>query len=265
VQVIDIHSHIFTDNGADRGWGIPTAPPGPVGLADYLRGIRASRLGRGGRMVIYPGTDLDRLADDPDAGRRANELAASLVALDPKRLILGFSPDPHHLEATLAQMEGWVKVRGARIIGEIVPYIGHYEREGAAMDAIYEQAVALDVPINHHASTEEDTAAVARLAARHPRARIIMAHVGGTWNFRNGLAVARAHDNVWTDTSGWVMVAGGSMEIALRELGPSKLVFGIDYPLCDINTWLARLQRLPLSEEGRERIAWRNAAELMKL
>ena len=92
-----------------------------------------------------------------------------------------------------------------------------------------------------------------------------MAHIGGTWAFRDGIAVARAHENVWADTSGWPMVAGGIMEVALRELGPSKLLFGIDYPLCDIDSWVSRLERLPVSEEGRERIAWRNAAELMGL
>ena len=105
--------------------------------------------------------------------------------------------------------------------------------------------------------------AIGRLAERHPEARIIMAHIGGTWAFREGIAVARAHDNVWADTSGWPLVAGGIMEVALRELGASKFVFGTDYPLCDIDTWVSRLERLPVSDAQRERIAWRNAAELM--
>jgi hypothetical protein len=216
-------------------------------------------------MVIYPGTGLARFREDPEAVRAANDLAAGLVALAPELFLLGFSPDPFHLPETHALMEEWITQRGARIVGEIVPYIGGYAREGPEMDEIYEHAVALGVPINHHSSTADDSAAVGRLALRHPQARIIMAHIGGTWAFRHGIAVARAHDNVWVDTSGWVWVAGGSAEIALRELGAEKLVFGIDYPLCDINTWLDRLARIRVGPEDRERIAWRNAAELLRI
>jgi predicted TIM-barrel fold metal-dependent hydrolase len=181
----------------------------------------------------------------------------------PGLFILGFTPDPFHLDETLRMMEEWVKERGARIVGEIVPYIAGHEREGPEMDAIYEKAVALGVPINNHSSTAEDSAAIGRLAEKHPEARIIMAHIGGTWAFRDGIKVAGAHENIWADTSGWPMVAGGIMEIALRELGASKLVFGTDYPLCDIDSWVSRLERLPVSDEERERIAWRNAGDLM--
>ncbi len=265
MKLIDVHSHIYWENGHDSGWEIPVAAPGPIGPEVYIHAVRRSRLADGGRMVIGPGSGLDLIKDDPTMIRRANEAAAELVSLAPELFLLGVSPDPFHLDESLNLMDEWVKQRGAKIVGEIVPYIGKYAREGPEMDAIYEKALELDVPINNHSSTAEDAAAISRLAARHPKARIIMAHVGGTWAWRHGVAVAKTHDNVWLDTSGWVMVAGGSMEVALRELGASKFVFGIDYPLCDIDSWIARLERLPVSDADRERIAWKNAAELMKL
>jgi predicted TIM-barrel fold metal-dependent hydrolase len=265
MRAIDVHSHVYWENGHDSGWEIHQAQPGPIGPDVYLTAVRQSRLGQGGKMVIYAGSGIRGFRDDPAAVRRANEAAAALVAMDPELFILGFTPDPFHLDDTLEMMEEWVARRGAKVIGEIVPYIAGHEREGPEMDAIYEKAIELDVPIDNHSSTPEDSAAIGRLAARHPKARIIMAHIGGTWAFREGIAVAREHDNVWADTSGWPLVAGGIMEVALRELGPSKLLFGIDYPLCDIDTWVSRLERLPVSDEDRARIAWRNAAELMRL
>jgi len=265
MKVIDIHSHLYWHNAEEAGWQIPIAPPGPIRPEVYVKAVGSSLLAQGGKMVVYAGSGIRQFKDDPTAVRRANEAVAHLVALAPHLFILGFTPDPFHLEETLRLMDEWVTRRGARIIGEIVPYIAEHPREGPEMDAIYEQAIALDVPINNHSSTAEDSAAIARLAQRHPKARIIMAHIGGTWAFQAGIEVARAHSNVWTDTSGWPMVAGGIMEVALKELGPSKLVFGIDYPLCDIDTWVDRIGRLPVSDEGREQIAWRNAAMLMKL
>jgi predicted TIM-barrel fold metal-dependent hydrolase len=263
MKTIDVHAHLYWENGGESSWEIHQARPGPIGPEVYLQAVRQSRLGRGGRMVIYAGSGIREFKQDPDAVQRANQAAAELAALAPDLFVLGFTPDPFHLETTLAMMQEWVARRGARIVGEIVPYMAGHEREGPEMDAIYESAIALGVPINNHSSTGEDSAAVGRLADRHREARIIMAHIGGTFAFREGIAVARAHDNVWVDTSGWPMVAGGTMEVALRELGASKLVFGTDYPLCDIDTWISRLERLPISDDDRECIAWRNAGELL--
>ncbi len=268
MKIIDVHTHLYWHNGHDSGWEITHAPPGPIGPEVYVEAFDRSRLageGREGRMVVTPGSGLDQFKEDPGMARRANEAVAKLVAMAPDRFILGFGPDPFHLEDTLALMEEYVTQRGAKLVGEIVPYIGGYEREGPEMDAIYQKAIALGIPISNHSSTAEDSAAIARLATRHPQAHIIMAHIGGTWAFREGIAVAKAHDNVWVDTSGWPMVAGGTMEIALRELGASKLLFGTDYPLCDVDTWVGRLETLPVSHADRELIAWRNAAELMRL
>jgi len=265
MKVIDVHSHLYWNNAEEAGWQIPIAPPGPIGPEVYVKVVGRSLLAQGGKMVIYAGSGIRQFKDDPTAVHRANRAVAHLVSLAPDLFILGFTPDPFHLSETLELMEEWVLRRGARMIGEIVPYIAGHPREGPEMDAIYEKAVELDVPLNNHSSTAEDSAAVGRLAERHPKARIVMAHIGGTWAFQAGIEVARRHDNVWADTSGWPMVAGGIMEVALKQLGHSKLVFGIDYPLCDIDTWVDRIGRLPVSDEGRERIAWRNAAELMKL
>ncbi|UCC68849.1 MAG: amidohydrolase [Armatimonadota bacterium] len=263
MRVIDVHSHIYRENGHDPGWEIPQAAPGPIGPESYVDAVGRSRLAQGGRMVVYAGSGIEKFREDATAVRGANEAAAELVAMAPELFILGFTPDPFHLQETLCMMEEWVKERGAKIVGEIVPYIAGHEREGPEIDAVYEKAAELGVPLNNHSSTTEDSAAIGRLAEKHPEARIIMAHIGGTWAFRDGIKVARAHENIWADTSGWPMVAGGIMEIALRELGASKLVFGTDYPLCDIDSWVSRLERLPVSDEDRERIAWRNAADLM--
>jgi len=265
MKVIDVHSHIYRENGHDPGWEIHGAARGRIGPEAYVKAVGESRLAAGGRMVIYAGSGIENFREDASAVRRANEAAAELVGMAPELFILGFTPDPFHLEETLRMMEEWVTERGAKIVGEIVPYIAGHEREGPEMDAIYEKATELGGPINNHSSTAEDSAAIWRLAERHREARIIMAHIGGTWAFRDGIAVAQAHENVWADTSGWPMVAGGIMEVALRELGASKIVFGIDYPLCDIDTWILRLERLPLSDAEKEAIAWRNASALMNL
>ena len=46
---------------------------------------------------------------------------------------------------------------------------------------------------------------------------------------------------------------------------PTKILFGTEYPMWLHQEDLERLHRLDLSDEERERILWRNAAELLGL
>ena len=103
---------------------------------------------------------------------------------------------------------------------------------------------------------------MARRATMFPQARFVMAHIGGMYNWPNGIAVARKHDNVWVDTSGYVMLCYGAMVKAVKALGPSKILFGVDFPLILAAPLVTVLKDLKLPRAAFARIAWKNAAEL---
>jgi len=136
------------------------------------------------------------------------------------------------------------------------------------LDPILEKAVEFGVPVLQHAwrkttgnlEGESFPADVADLARRHPRAQIIMAHLNGC-NPR-GVEAVRAYPNISVDTSGGDP-EGGMVELAVRRLGPERVVYGSDTPIRHFSVVLSKVTGGSLSEARQRDILWNNAARLL--
>jgi predicted TIM-barrel fold metal-dependent hydrolase len=136
------------------------------------------------------------------------------------------------------------------------------------LDPILERAVALDVPVLQHAwdkvtgnlPGESTPADVADLARRHPRARIIMAHLNGA-GLRGIEAVADC-PNILVDTSGGDPQSG-IVELAVAALGPTRVVFGSDAPIRDFSVSLGKVLGAELPDVVKRDLLWENAARLL--
>ena len=51
----------------------------------------------------------------------------------------------------------------------------------------------------------------------------------------------------------------------IKEHGVDKILFGTDYPFCNVEKEIEVVSKLPLSDADKERIFWKNAAELFDL
>jgi predicted TIM-barrel fold metal-dependent hydrolase len=106
-----------------------------------------------------------------------------------------------------------------------------------------------------------DALDVADLAARHPRARFILAHIGGGGDWAHSLRALRDVPNVWVDLSG-SGVDRGMLGLCLECVGTARLVWGTDLTM---DTGLAKLRHLEAigcTAEELARVRWRNAADL---
>ena len=138
----------------------------------------------------------------------------------------------------------------------------------SGLDPIMQRAVALDVPVLQHAwekttgnlEGESFPWDVADLARRHPRARIIMAHLNGCG--LRGLAAVADCPNLVVDTSGgdpeWGMV-----EAAVDILGPARVVFGSDAPIRHFAVQMGKTLGTDLSAEIKRDILWNNTVRLL--
>jgi predicted TIM-barrel fold metal-dependent hydrolase len=173
--------------------------------------------------------------------------------------------NPHLLDESLAEIDRHVVEGNLVGLGELCQYKLDYQTDDPRMDPLVERAIELDLTMLVHASNASHTSSLGRLAGRFPKARFIMAHLGGVNNWPQGLAVARQHENIWLDASGYVMLAYGAMERALAEVGAGRILFGVDFPAIQAAPLVAALNRLDLRSRDYERIAFRNTAELFKL
>ena len=109
------------------------------------------------------------------------------------------------------------------------------------------------------------------IANRFPRLKIIGAHLGGTGNYDETASVARWRRWVYFDMSGGETIERHAVERRLigGEIPLEKLIFGSDCAAAEIHEHVDRFveifESLGLSEEEKELIWYRNAAELFGL
>jgi len=133
---------------------------------------------------------------------------------------------------------------------------------------LVERAIEYDIPILHHVYQHRvkehpnievsDPSDIRQLAQEYPELKIIVAHIGGGGDWEFGLRAIADCPNVYMDLSGSVADMG-QMDLALRYLGPQRLVFGTDLT---IETALARLEVLEISPEEKDLITHKNAQRL---
>ena len=101
------------------------------------------------------------------------------------------------------------------------------------LDAFVERAVSMKCPILQHCwlktggnePGESSPQDLVELARRHPDANFICAHTGGTWE--PGIRIIRDTKNIWSGIAG-SDPAAGFVEMAVRELGAGRVVYGSD-------------------------------------
>ena len=182
------------------------------------------------RLVVFMGTQF---VQDPSPAelRQQNDEVLRAVAHAPNRLLGMVYVNPRHEAASLAELDRCVA--NGPMVG-IKLWVAMRCRE-PALDPIVRRAVELEVPLLQHAFDrvkedanlpgESTTADVAVLAARHPDASFVCLHTGADWE--RGIRRIRATKNVCSEVSGSDPTAG-MVEMAVRELGAERVIFGSD-------------------------------------
>lgn len=127
------------------------------------------------------------------------------------------------------------------------------------MDTVAE----LGIPVLYH---PEKVANFHMIASEYPQAPLIMAHLGNfasrEWaEHAEAISIARRYPNVYLETSSVVFFK--FLEMAAKELGASKLIFGSDGPELDSRVELYKIRLLKLSPEDEARVLGGNILRLL--
>jgi predicted TIM-barrel fold metal-dependent hydrolase len=137
------------------------------------------------------------------------------------------------------------------------------------VDPVAELAVEYGVPVLVHAfwkavgqyPHESRAANVRRLAMRHPRLKILMAHLGA--NVYDSIKCVADCGNVFADFSG-SLYRRDDLPYAVRHLGAERILYGSDMPSGVINC-LGQVEGADLSAAERDAILSGNARRLFGL
>jgi uncharacterized protein len=167
----------------------------------------------------------------PEEMRRQNDDVLAALKAWPDRAFGFVYLNPNHVEASLAELNRCVG--DGPMVGVKLWVARHCNTP--ELDPIVARATELKVPVLQHTYIkatgnlpgESTPMELAELARRHPEAVFIAAHTGADWEL--GVRALRGCKNVSVDLCGFDPTAGVT-EMAVRELGAERVIYGSDAP-----------------------------------
>ena len=253
-KIWDVHCHLNNFEGSTIREKVDNA----VRFAD--------RMGVERMLMLTAGFGFGR--DRGAAGlKTGNDYCIEAVKCAPDRIFGCAFMNPTYLQTCLDEIDRCV--RDGPLIGLKFEFDTAAGADSPDVDAIFERAGQYQAVIMHHTwiktignvegeSTPMQLAAVAR---RHPNVTVFCGHTGGTWEL--GIRAIRDVKNMYCDLSGSDPVANYT-EMAVRELGPERVLYGSDIEGRSFASQLAKVMGADISESARRMILRENMRRLVQ-
>lgn len=264
-MLVDCHTHLNR-----------YSPEAPATLAGRLALLRAQLDAHAVRYALV----LSSYAVTPERPSTREVLAH--VAGDPRLGVVAGVRFGRDRDAELAELTALLEagaLKGLKLYPGYEPFYPH----DATLEPLYALAARFRVPVMvHTGDTWAPTARVRfahpleldEVAVAHPDVTFVLCHLGNPW-FADAMEVVYKNANVVADISGLTLdafeprferVVRQKLDEVVAYLNdPTKLLFGSDWPLSDLGSYLELVQRLDLTPEEREGLLWRNAARVFHL
>lgn len=248
--------------GADGSSGI---------LADIERSLPAIEKGQFEKLCYFPhvGTGSTTDAAFETLARRNPEIVLAPFRRYPDLLLGLIQLNAHDVPASLDALKRWVRdgpMLGAYLSGGA---LGSLTCTHPNVLRLVERLAELKGVIMQHtwfktggkqSHSESTPAELAEVAARFPEQTFVCAHAGGEWE--RGIRAVRDSTNILVETSGFDATAG-FIEMAVRELGAERIVFGSHLPTRSLGTELSKVIGARISEEDKRKIFGANYRRLL--
>ncbi len=250
MRVWDLHCHLS---------GVPGLTP-EERLKQLL--VYADRMGIE-RLCVYMGMRWSQDPTPDDLVRQNDEVMRAIVRF-PDRTFGFVYLSAKHPQESLAEIERCVA--NGPMVGVKLWVAEHCNVP--AIDAVIRRAAELKAVIFQHTwfktngnyvgeSTPDDLVSLAR---RFPEVPLICGHTGGSWEL--GIRAIRAQTNIYADLAGSDPTAGFT-EMAVRELGASRVIYGSDSGGRSFASQLAKVHGARISAADKQKILRDNLRGLM--
>ena len=179
----------------------------------------------------------------------------------------GFHVHPKFLDESIKEIDRFYS-KGYKLIGELTPYIHWYDthehsyNEGAMQD-ILDYASQKGMILSAHPSAYDD---MDELCKNHPNLIIVGAHPSENVAFDRHVERAKKYKNYYIDVSGGGIARYGCARRLVNEIGAEKVLFGSDYPICNLQMFVDGIKNdLLLSNEEKRLILAENTKRILKI
>jgi predicted TIM-barrel fold metal-dependent hydrolase len=250
MRIWDLHCHLS---------GVPGLTP-EERMGQLLR--YADRMGIE-RLCVYMGM---KWSQDPSADDlvKQNDEVLRAITQHPDRTFGFVYLSPKHVATSLAELERCV-AKGPMVGVKLwvaercnVPEIDPIIQRAAELKAVIYQHTWYKTMGNY--AGESTPADLAELAKRFPKVPLICGHTGGTWEI--GIRTIRDCPNVSVDLAGSDPTAGIT-EMAVRELGADRVIYGSDSGGRSFASQLAKVHGADITDADRQKIFCNNLRNMM--
>ena len=259
-MIIDAHAHIFPDKIVEKA---------AAGIGKFYDIIMDCDGTVGSLLKICDTAGVDRcivqsVATIPAQVQSINNFIAESVQQHPDRLI-GFGalhPDYEDIEGEVQRIVS-LGLRGIKLH----PDFQRFQIDEEKAFPMYEAASREGLPVLFHAGDYRyDFSGPKRLlnvARTFPKMKMIGAHFAG-WSQWDEAAEVFAEHRIYVDLSSslYNMTAERAAEL-IHVFGADRVLFGSDYPMWSAKDELERFYAIPLTDEERELILYKNALRLL--
>lgn len=188
----------------------------------------------------------------------------------------------NYKECDLREIADYLKdglVKGLKLYPGYEPFYPYDKR----CQVIYDLATEFNVPVMFHSGDTytpkgkirySHPLAIDDVAVDNPAMKIVICHVGNPW-IRDCMEVVYKNKNVYADISGLVLGDFNSalqnfmiaqlQEMMLYAGEPKYLLYGTDWPISNMESYIDFLENLDMPDNRKQRVAWKNAAALFKI
>jgi len=264
-MIIDVHTHL---NNYDESVTVPLEKR----LEQLQESIRYNKVDHA--MVL---TSYTVNAHRPST----REVVEVTDGLDNIHVVAGVSV-VNYKERDLRELADFLKDR--RVVAlKLYPGYEPFYPYDPRCKVLYDLAVEFDVPVMFHTGDTYNPKGRIRfshpiniddVAVDNPDLRIVICHIGNPW-IRDCMEVVYKNKRCSADISGLVLGDFKShfkrfmlqqvKEMILYAGEPEYLLYGTDWPICRMRTYLKFVDDLKLPAETREKIMWKNAVRIFKL
>ncbi len=270
MRIVDVHTHL------SRLRDSKYSESHKKNLRYVLAEAKQNKIGR---LLIISG-----LAN-ADGTKTSVKSLIKLVGNNSKISIIGSFDLAQNSKKELTELAGLLKKR--KIVG-IKLYTGyqHFYPNDKRCVPIYKLCEKYKVPVIFHSGDTlmgyiknpklkySHPLHIDEVATDWPNLKIVIAHMGNPW-LLDCAEILYKNPNVYADISGLVVGKdldtpyGRLMKKRLLELidysDENKLMYGTDWPLCPMKTYLKFVKSLGLSKQQREKLMYKNAEEVFGL
>jgi predicted TIM-barrel fold metal-dependent hydrolase len=171
------------------------------------------------------------------------------------------------------------RVKGLKLYPGYEPFYPHDKR----LKVVYDLAEEFDVPVMIHSGDTYSPKGklkyahpleIDEVAVDHPSVKFVICHLGNPW-LTDAMEVVYKNANVYADISGLMLgeftqafedYMNDEIEDVITYAGePEKFLYGTDWPICSMKSYLEFVRRLEIKERDRQLLLYENTRRLFKL